>query len=121
MFKSTVFDFGAVKAGQKVNFKFEFNDDINLPVEWIKWGCSCTVGTEVVDGKYIAGELDITKAGVLGGTNKIVKSIIVKLKDGLCEFEVNPASPVRAARVNSKCLRAILTLQGTRSDIESGS
>lgn len=117
IFKEAVFDFGGVKDGQVVKFKFEFKEEITLPVEWIRWGCHCTTGTEVVDGKYIAGELDVTKAGVLPNTKTITKGIIVKLKDGEPEAIADPNSPVRAWKVNPKALRQTISLKGERTDL----
>lgn len=116
LFKNSVFNFGGVKEGDKISFSFEVADGINTPIQHINWGCGCTKGLKV-DSSGISGEIDISAAGYFNG-NDIRKAITVCFDDGREEWIAKEGSLLKEITLNKEKMRAVLTLQGYRADID---
>ena len=66
-------------------WRFDFEDYVDLPIEYIHLGCSCTKLTKVTD-KYIEGTVNVQMSGYDTQSRYMQNNIVVCFDDGETEY-----------------------------------
>lgn len=112
-----IYDFGTRPPGGKVFGIFNYDkrpeDEMALPIQALHFTCSCWTHGEVVGGKQIIVELDLTQVGATveyaneDGLFEVWRTFRIDFEDGLPDYILLPG-PIKRWNDEKRALHATL-------------